>query len=168
MLLIRFLLLLFKLFYQIWMFTYLPSRSQFKFFPPRWKNVQIFFHPIQIFHSFQKYIFNSLFFFRSSFLIFIFFLQIFILDIRHLFPIDIHCFNFPSFPQIYNLVKNYISTKETIIMVVVACNMEIATTKALKMANEVDPDGIRTLGIVLSNPFVPCNNRISLKLNNSR
>ena len=102
------------------------------------------------------------------FFIFIFFLQIFILDIRHLFPIDIHCFNFPSFPQIYNLVKNYISTKETIIMVVVACNMEIATTKALKMANEVDPDGIRTLGIVLSNPFVPCNNRISLKLNNSR
>ena len=31
-------------------------------------------------------------------------------------------------------------------MVVIPCTMEIATTKALKMALEVDRDGTRTLG----------------------
>ena len=40
--------------------------------------------------------------------------------------------------------------KETILMLVVPCTMEIATTKALKMALEVDEDGHRTLGIAIS------------------
>ena len=31
-------------------------------------------------------------------------------------------------------------------MVVVPCNVDIATTEALKMAQEVDPTGERTLG----------------------
>lgn len=31
-------------------------------------------------------------------------------------------------------------------MVVVPCNVDIATTEALSMAQEVDPDGDRTIG----------------------
>lgn len=48
--------------------------------------------------------------------------------------------------QIKMLLKKYIGCKETIILVVVPCNMDIATTEALKMAQEVDPTGKRTLG----------------------
>ncbi|XP_003203009.1 interferon-induced GTP-binding protein Mx [Meleagris gallopavo] len=50
--------------------------------------------------------------------------------------------------QIKMLLKKYIGCKETIILVVVPCNMDIATTEALKMAQEVDPTGKRTLGIL--------------------
>jgi len=48
--------------------------------------------------------------------------------------------------QIKTLLKKYIGCKETIIVVVVPCNVDIATTEALKMAQEVDPTGERTLG----------------------
>lgn len=48
--------------------------------------------------------------------------------------------------QIKKLLKKYIGCKETIILVVVPCNVDIATTEALKMAQEVDPTGERTLG----------------------
>lgn len=44
------------------------------------------------------------------------------------------------------LIKKIISSKETINLVVVPCNVDIATTEALKMAQEVDPKGERTLG----------------------
>ncbi len=47
--------------------------------------------------------------------------------------------------QIKTLLKKYIGCKETIIVVVVPCNVDIATTEALKMAQEVDPTGERTL-----------------------
>uniref|UniRef100_A0A8C2T835 MX dynamin like GTPase 2 n=1 Tax=Coturnix japonica TaxID=93934 RepID=A0A8C2T835_COTJA len=50
--------------------------------------------------------------------------------------------------QIKKLLKKYIGCKETIILVVVPCNVDIATTEALKMAQEVDPTGERTLGIL--------------------
>ncbi|XP_042666921.1 interferon-induced GTP-binding protein Mx-like isoform X2 [Centrocercus urophasianus] len=50
--------------------------------------------------------------------------------------------------QIKMLLKKYIGCKETIILVVVPCNVDIATTEALKMAKEVDPTGERTLGIL--------------------
>ncbi len=40
----------------------------------------------------------------------------------------------------------FIEKQETINMVVVPCNIDIATTEALKMAQEVDPEGVRTLG----------------------
>ncbi|POI33023.1 hypothetical protein CIB84_003224 [Bambusicola thoracicus] len=50
--------------------------------------------------------------------------------------------------QIKTLLKKYIGCKETIIVVVVPCNVDIATTEALKMAREVDPMGERTLGIL--------------------
>ncbi|NXN20060.1 MX protein, partial [Indicator maculatus] len=50
--------------------------------------------------------------------------------------------------QIKMLLKKTISCKETLNLVVVPCNVDIATTEALKMAQEVDPSGERTLGIL--------------------
>ncbi|XP_072116118.1 interferon-induced GTP-binding protein Mx1-like isoform X1 [Mobula birostris] len=50
--------------------------------------------------------------------------------------------------QIKRLIKTFIQKQETINLVVVPCNVDIATTEALKMAQEVDPTGDRTLGIL--------------------
>ncbi|XP_074845076.1 interferon-induced GTP-binding protein Mx1-like [Carettochelys insculpta] len=50
--------------------------------------------------------------------------------------------------QIKRLIKVFIAKQETINLVVVPSNVDIATTEALKMAQEVDPDGERTLGIL--------------------
>ncbi|XP_060898306.1 interferon-induced GTP-binding protein Mx-like [Labrus mixtus] len=50
--------------------------------------------------------------------------------------------------QIKRLIQKFINRQETISLVVVPCNVDIATTEALKMAQEVDPDGGRTLGIL--------------------
>lgn len=50
--------------------------------------------------------------------------------------------------QIKRLIKTFIEKQETVNLVVVPCNVDIATTEALKMAQEVDPDGERTLGIL--------------------
>ncbi|XP_059186483.1 interferon-induced GTP-binding protein Mx-like [Centropristis striata] len=50
--------------------------------------------------------------------------------------------------QIKRLIQKFINRQETISLVVVPCNVDIATTEALKMAQEVDPDGERTLGIL--------------------
>ncbi|KAF4074967.1 hypothetical protein AMELA_G00229320 [Ameiurus melas] len=49
--------------------------------------------------------------------------------------------------QIKSLINKFITKKDTIILVVVPCNVDITTT-ALKMAEEVDPNGERTLGIL--------------------
>ncbi|XP_057182161.1 interferon-induced GTP-binding protein Mx-like [Triplophysa rosa] len=50
--------------------------------------------------------------------------------------------------QIKNLIFKYIEKTETLNMVVVPCNIDIATTEALKMAQEVDPDGKRTIAVL--------------------
>ncbi|XP_074526612.1 interferon-induced GTP-binding protein Mx-like isoform X2 [Halichoeres trimaculatus] len=50
--------------------------------------------------------------------------------------------------QIKRMIQKFIKKQETISLVVVPCNVDIATTEALKMAQEVDPDGERTLGIL--------------------
>uniref|UniRef100_A0A7N8XKE4 Interferon-induced GTP-binding protein Mx n=1 Tax=Mastacembelus armatus TaxID=205130 RepID=A0A7N8XKE4_9TELE len=50
--------------------------------------------------------------------------------------------------QIKGLIQMFIKKQETINLVVVPCNVDIAATEALKMAREVDPDGERTLGIL--------------------
>ncbi|XP_036413420.1 interferon-induced GTP-binding protein Mx2-like [Colossoma macropomum] len=50
--------------------------------------------------------------------------------------------------QIRNLIRTFIEKSETINLVVVPCNVDIATTEALKMAQEVDPEGKRTLAIL--------------------
>ncbi|XP_054473767.1 interferon-induced GTP-binding protein Mx-like [Anoplopoma fimbria] len=50
--------------------------------------------------------------------------------------------------QIKKLIQKFITKQETISLVVVPSNVDIATTEALKMAQEVDPNGDRTLGIL--------------------
>ncbi|XP_075870263.1 interferon-induced GTP-binding protein Mx-like isoform X2 [Nelusetta ayraudi] len=50
--------------------------------------------------------------------------------------------------QIKDLIQKFIKKQETISLVVVPANVDIATTEALKMAQEVDPSGERTLGIL--------------------
>ncbi|XP_043557306.1 interferon-induced GTP-binding protein Mx3-like [Chiloscyllium plagiosum] len=50
--------------------------------------------------------------------------------------------------QIKQLINSYISEDKTINLVVIPCNVDIATTEALKMAQEADPSGERTLGIL--------------------
>ncbi|XP_031697099.1 interferon-induced GTP-binding protein Mx-like [Anarrhichthys ocellatus] len=50
--------------------------------------------------------------------------------------------------QIKRLIQKFITKQETISLVVVPSNVDIATTEALKMAQEVDPGGDRTLGIL--------------------
>ncbi|KAG7315743.1 hypothetical protein KOW79_020609 [Hemibagrus wyckioides] len=50
--------------------------------------------------------------------------------------------------QIKNLTGKYIEKDQTINLVVVPCNVDIATTEALKMTQEVDPEGKRTLAIL--------------------
>uniref|UniRef100_A0A8C7EL31 Interferon-induced GTP-binding protein Mx2 n=1 Tax=Neovison vison TaxID=452646 RepID=A0A8C7EL31_NEOVI len=50
--------------------------------------------------------------------------------------------------QIKALIKKYIQRQETINLVVVPCNVDIATTEALSMAQEVDPRGDRTIGVL--------------------
>ncbi|XP_062866732.1 interferon-induced GTP-binding protein Mx1-like [Trichomycterus rosablanca] len=50
--------------------------------------------------------------------------------------------------QIKRLISKVIAKQETINLVVVPCNVDIATTEALKMAQEVDREGERTLGIL--------------------
>lgn len=50
--------------------------------------------------------------------------------------------------QIKRLITNYIQKQETINLVVVPSNVDIATTEALSMAQKVDPDGDRTIGIL--------------------
>ncbi|EDM10966.1 rCG52734, isoform CRA_b [Rattus norvegicus] len=50
--------------------------------------------------------------------------------------------------KIKRLITEYIQKQETINLVVVPSNVDIATTEALKMAQEVDPQGDRTIGIL--------------------
>ncbi|XP_073711359.1 interferon-induced GTP-binding protein Mx-like [Misgurnus anguillicaudatus] len=50
--------------------------------------------------------------------------------------------------QIKDLIEKYIKRQETISLVVIPANGEIATTEALQMAKNVDPNGNRTLGIL--------------------
>uniref|UniRef100_W5UEM0 Interferon-induced GTP-binding protein Mx n=1 Tax=Ictalurus punctatus TaxID=7998 RepID=W5UEM0_ICTPU len=50
--------------------------------------------------------------------------------------------------QIKDLIEKFIKRQETISLVVVPANIDIATTEALQMTNKVDPNGQRTLGIL--------------------
>uniref|UniRef100_A0ABK0LNK6 MX dynamin like GTPase 1 n=1 Tax=Rattus norvegicus TaxID=10116 RepID=A0ABK0LNK6_RAT len=50
--------------------------------------------------------------------------------------------------KIKRLITEYIQKQETINLVVVPSNVDIATTEALKMAQEVDPQGDRTIAMV--------------------
>ncbi|XP_012717641.2 interferon-induced GTP-binding protein Mx [Fundulus heteroclitus] len=50
--------------------------------------------------------------------------------------------------QIKKLIEKFIKKQETISLVVVPSNVDIATTEALQMAKQVDPFGERTLGVL--------------------
>ncbi|KAM7002817.1 dynamin-1-like protein isoform 4-T4 [Tautogolabrus adspersus] len=50
--------------------------------------------------------------------------------------------------QIKDLILKYISNPNSIILAVTAANTDMATSEALKVAREVDPDGRRTLAVV--------------------
>ncbi|KAF4119067.1 interferon-induced GTP-binding protein MxB-like [Onychostoma macrolepis] len=50
--------------------------------------------------------------------------------------------------QIKRLIRKFVTKQETINLVVVPCNVDIATTEALQMAQGEDPEGERTLGIL--------------------
>nr|XP_009296165.1 myxovirus (influenza virus) resistance G isoform X1 [Danio rerio] len=50
--------------------------------------------------------------------------------------------------QIKKLIIKFIVMQETINLVVVPCNIDIATTEALKLAQEVDPEGKRTIAVL--------------------
>ncbi|KAM4619377.1 dynamin-1-like protein isoform 2-T2 [Polymixia lowei] len=50
--------------------------------------------------------------------------------------------------QIRDLILKYISNPNSIILAVTAANTDMATSEALKVAREVDPDGRRTLAVV--------------------
>ncbi|XP_053333207.1 interferon-induced GTP-binding protein Mx1-like [Clarias gariepinus] len=53
--------------------------------------------------------------------------------------------------QIKSLIRKFITKQATIMLVLMPCNEDIATTEALKMAQEVDPHGMRTL-VILTKP----------------
>nr|XP_006002885.2 PREDICTED: dynamin-1-like protein isoform X2 [Latimeria chalumnae] len=50
--------------------------------------------------------------------------------------------------QIRELILQYISNPNSIILAVTAANTDMATSEALKVAREVDPDGRRTLAVI--------------------
>ncbi|KAM8974623.1 dynamin-1-like protein isoform 2-T2 [Pelodytes ibericus] len=50
--------------------------------------------------------------------------------------------------QIRELIHRYISNPNSIILAVTAANTDMATSEALKMARESDPDGRRTLAVI--------------------
>jgi len=51
-------------------------------------------------------------------------------------------------PRIRALVKRYLEQSRTIILAVVPANVDIHNTEILQAAEEVDPDGVRTQGII--------------------
>ncbi|KAK7916729.1 hypothetical protein WMY93_012490 [Mugilogobius chulae] len=72
---------------------------------------------------------------------------------------DLTLIALPSIPSVANerpqtiekikqYIKKIITNPECIILVVVPCNVNIASTEALKMAKEVDPGRARTLGLL--------------------
>ncbi|XP_061378778.1 dynamin-1-like protein isoform X8 [Danaus plexippus] len=50
--------------------------------------------------------------------------------------------------QIRNLIVKYIANPNSIILAVTAANTDMATSEAIKLAKDVDPDGRRTLAVV--------------------
>eukprot|EP01113_Clastostelium_recurvatum_P038279 TRINITY_DN5709_c0_g1_i1.p1 TRINITY_DN5709_c0_g1~~TRINITY_DN5709_c0_g1_i1.p1 ORF type:complete len:670 (-),score=121.19 TRINITY_DN5709_c0_g1_i1:8-2017(-) len=46
------------------------------------------------------------------------------------------------------IIKQYITPEETIILNVIPANIDFSTSETLRMSREVDPNGLRTLGVV--------------------
>lgn len=50
--------------------------------------------------------------------------------------------------KIYELILNYISNPNSLILAVTPATTDLATSEALKLAREVDPEGRRTLAVI--------------------
>lgn len=50
--------------------------------------------------------------------------------------------------QIFNMVNTYISSPNTIILAICPANTDIATSQALRLSREKDPNGERTVGVI--------------------
>ena len=50
--------------------------------------------------------------------------------------------------QITDMILKYIQEENTIILAVTPANQDLANSDALKLAKEVDPEGIRTIGVI--------------------
>lgn len=62
--------------------------------------------------------------------------------------------------QIRNLIIKYIGNPNSIILAVTAANTDMATSEAIKMSKEVDPDGRRTLAVVTKLDLMDAGERI--------
>lgn len=50
--------------------------------------------------------------------------------------------------QIRDMILTYIARETCLILAVTPANVDLATSDALKMAREVDPQGLRTIGVL--------------------
>ncbi|XP_035751299.1 dynamin-2-like, partial [Egretta garzetta] len=50
--------------------------------------------------------------------------------------------------QIKDMILQFISRESSLILAVTPANMDLANSDALKMAKEVDPQGLRTIGVI--------------------
>lgn len=50
--------------------------------------------------------------------------------------------------QIKEMINEYIQNPNSIILVVTAANTDLETSEALKVAKDIDPDGVRTLAVL--------------------
>ena len=46
------------------------------------------------------------------------------------------------------MILEYINTENSIILAVTPANIDLANSDALKLARHVDPDGLRTIGVI--------------------
>jgi hypothetical protein len=47
-----------------------------------------------------------------------------------------------------NMVESYMRNSRTIILAVLPCNVDVSTQEILKMADDADPEGVRTMGVL--------------------
>lgn len=50
--------------------------------------------------------------------------------------------------KIKNMVVNYCKDERTVILAVIPANADMANSDALEVAKELDPSGVRTLGVI--------------------
>ncbi|XP_010072862.1 PREDICTED: dynamin-2-like, partial [Pterocles gutturalis] len=50
--------------------------------------------------------------------------------------------------QIKDMILQFISRESSLILAVTPANMDLANSDALKLAKEVDPQGLRTIGVI--------------------
>ena len=50
--------------------------------------------------------------------------------------------------QIRDMINDYISQENTLILAVSPANADLANSDALKLARSVDPEGLRTIGVI--------------------